>query len=136
MADIDVKRHGLDAEEQEKDYKKEKRRLLKLFESLPESEKKLLDGMISEAARLRVQLDWHWADRKENGDIEKFSQSKDAKPYDRERPSVRIYNTRTKNYQVIIKTLVDRLPDGKASVPVGEDALRFAMGGPRGGSKK
>jgi hypothetical protein len=38
-----------------------------------------------------------------------------------------IYNTRDKNYQTIIKQLIDRLPQG--SKDVAEDIMRFAMVG-------
>ena len=91
----------------EKLIKKEKNRLNRIYKNLPEQRKNLVQGLITEAARLKISLDILWEDIQKNGDVELFSQSKDAEPYERERPAARLYNTRNKQYQQIIKQLDD-----------------------------
>jgi hypothetical protein len=45
-----------------------------------------------------------------NGTTEQFSQSPDADPYERERPTARQYLTANKNYQSIIANLDKMVP--------------------------
>jgi len=106
--------------------RKETARLKKVFADLPQQERAVCEGLIVQAARLRVLLDDAWADIAEQGDVEMFTQSAEAPPYERLRPVAQIYNTRDKNYQTIIRQLLDRLPQG--SKDAAEDILRFALG--------
>jgi hypothetical protein len=106
--------------------KKEVSRLKKVFAALSDEERAVCDGLIVQAARLRVLLDDAWEDISEKGDVEMFTQSAEAPPYERLRPVAQIYNTRDKNYQTIIRQLLDRLPQG--SKDAAEDILRFALG--------
>ena len=46
-------------------------------------------------------------DLNENGFTEMFSQSANAPPYERERPTARMYNSLNKNYQTLMKQLSD-----------------------------
>ncbi|MDN6625849.1 MAG: hypothetical protein L0K82_01350 [Pisciglobus halotolerans] len=91
--------------------KKETNRLKKLFKDIPENKKRAVEGLIIQAARLRVLLDEMWIDITENGDYEPFSQSEMQEPYDRERPIAKHYNSRDVSYQRVIKQLTDYLPD-------------------------
>ncbi|HEF5705420.1 hypothetical protein P7D05_21135 [Bacillus paranthracis] len=100
---------------------KEKNRLKRLFKDIPPNKLKLVDGLIIQAARLRVLLDEMWVDISENGDYELFSQSDRTDPYERERPVARFYNTRDQSYQRVIKQLTDLLPPG---VPIKEEIKR------------
>ena len=50
---------------------------------------KVVEGLIIQAARLRVLLNEMWMDISENGDYEMFSQSDKTEPYERERPVAR-----------------------------------------------
>ena len=106
--------------------KKEVSRLKKVFAALSDEERAVCDGLIVQAARLRVLLDDAWEDISSRGDVEMFTQSPDAPAYERLRPVAQIYNTRDKNYQTIIRQLLDRLPQG--SKDAAEDILRFALG--------
>lgn len=106
--------------------KKENTRLRRVFKDLPSQELVVCEGLIMQAARLRVLLDDAWADIRENGDVEMFTQSADAPPYERKRPVADLYNQRDKNYQSVIRQLTDRLPQGGKDAA--EDILRFAMG--------
>lgn len=88
----------------------ERNRLHNLFSGIPENQLEIAEGLIIQAARLRILLDDNWRDILENGEYEKFSQSKDQKPYDRKRPIVENYDNRDKTYKEIIKQLTDMLP--------------------------
>ena|GEM_PF-273001 len=90
----------------------EEQRLKNLFKGIPEVQLKLADGLITQAARLKVLLDDNWKDILENGEYEKFSQSENQVPYDRKRPIVENYDNRDKTYQSIINQLISLLPRG------------------------
>lgn len=88
----------------------EVKRLKKLYANIPTNKKALADGLIVQAARLRVRLNKLWLDLLEHGETEMFSQSDKTEPYERERPSARLFTSTDKNYQSIIKQLNDMLP--------------------------
>lgn len=90
---------------------KEKNRLNRLFKEIPPNKKKAVEGLIIQAARLRVLLNEMWVNISENGDYEMFSQSDKQEPYERERPIAKLYNSRDISYQRIIKQLTDLLPE-------------------------
>jgi|LauGreDrversion4_2_1035121.scaffolds.fasta_scaffold37641_4 hypothetical protein len=89
--------------------RKEILRIKKLLRELPEDRLKIADGIIRRAAFMQVTLEDLEDDIKVNGTTENFSQARDIE-YDRERPSVRIYNTLVKNYAAAMKQIVDMLP--------------------------
>ncbi|GIN74020.1 hypothetical protein J14TS2_44950 [Bacillus sp. J14TS2] len=91
----------------------EARRLKNLFKSIPQNQLDVAEGLITQAARLRILLDDNWKDILENGEYEKFKQSENQVPYDRKRPIVENYDNRDKTYQSIIKQLTDLLPRAK-----------------------
>lgn len=103
--------------------KKEINRLNKLFKDIPENKKNVVEGLITQAARLRILLNSNWEDITVNGDYEQFSQG-DQEPYDRKRPVADLYNNRDKAYQTIIRQLVDLLPDEKSK----EQAKQYSKG--------
>ena len=84
-------------------------RLTGIYHGLPPKQFALAQGLIAEAARLRVRCDALWADLQEKGEVELFSQG-DQEPYERERPASRIYTAANKSYQSIIKQLNDMIP--------------------------
>ena len=116
----------MDKIEIDKQVKKEVKRLKAIFKDIDSSNKALVDGLINQAARLRVSLDIMWEDISTNGDTEKFTQSEKTDPYERERPVARLFNNRDKNYQSIIKLLTDKLPEDKVE-DVTEEILSFAF---------
>jgi hypothetical protein len=97
--------------EREKLVKREVNRLKKIYKDIPDDKQKIVQGLIIQAARLRVMLDALWEDISEKGDYELFTQSEKTEPYERERPVARLYNSRDQSYQRIIKQLTDLLPD-------------------------
>lgn len=94
----------------------EEDRLRKIYSSIDEDNKAIIDGLIQRAAYMRITLeDWE-RDIDDNGFIEMFTQSEKTAPYERERPVIRLYNTMNKNYQSIIKQLSDLVPKYEAKV--------------------
>ena len=114
-------------QEVDKAVKREIARLKKLYQDIDPKEKTIVEGLIVQAARLRVSLDILWDDIIDKGDVELFTQSDKTEPYERERPVARLFNSRDKNYQTIIKQLNDRLPEDKAT-DASEELLSFAFG--------
>lgn len=104
-------------QEREKLVKKELKRLSKLFVDIPENKKKVAEGLIIQAARLRILLNDLWEDISKNGDYELFSQSDNQEPYERERPAAKLYNSRDASYHKVIKQLIDLLPEEKQIDP-------------------
>ncbi|WP_303978827.1 hypothetical protein [Streptococcus danieliae] len=104
-------------EEREKLVKKELSRLRKLFVDIPENKKKVSEGLMIQAARLRILLNDLWQDISKNGDYELFSQSENQEPYERERPAAKLYNSRDATYHKVIKQLIDLLPEEKQVDP-------------------
>lgn len=104
--------------------KKEKNRLNRLFKEIPEKKKKAVEGLVIQAARLRVLLDEMWIDISENGDYELFSQSENQVPYERERPIAKLYNARDASYQRVMKQLTDLIevaPSNNGKPPPARD---------------
>lgn len=95
--------------------KKETERLREIYKNLPPNQFAVADGLIVQAARLRVRLDKLWRDIKKNGETEKYTQSDKLEPYDRERPASKIFTATDKNYQTIIKQLNDLCPESDAA---------------------
>ncbi len=94
--------------------KSEINRLTKIFKDLPENQFAVAQGLIVQAARLRVRLDRLWEDIQENGETEQFSQSDKTDPYERERPAARLFTATDKNYQSVIKQLVEMVPQSQS----------------------
>lgn len=89
--------------------KNEIKRLTSLYQGMPAKQFSLAQGLISQAARLRVQLDRLWTDLEENGVTEWFTQSEKTEPYERERPQARLFISTDKNFQSIMKQLNEML---------------------------
>ena len=85
-------------------------RLTEIYRGLPPKQFALAQGLIIQAARLRVRLDKLWAELEEKGETEWFTQSEKTDPYERERPASRTFTATDKSYQSIIKQLNDMLP--------------------------
>ena len=100
--------------------KSEITRLSSIYKGLPPNQMKVVEGLIVEAARLRVRLDYLWRDLQENGETESFTQSEKTEPYERERPQSRTYTATNKSYQAIIKQLSDLCPPSPEEDPLAE----------------
>lgn len=87
-------------------------RLTELYKGLPPKKFALAEGLIVQAARLRVRLDTLWAEIEEHGDVDyNFTQSREkTEPYERERPCAKVFTATDKNYQTIMRQLDAMLP--------------------------
>lgn len=94
----------------EERVKKEIRRLKRIYKDLPKDTLMLVEGLIAEAADMRIRLEDIREDLDVNGYDEMFSQSENQEPYERERPNARRYIAMNKNYQSIMKQIGDYLP--------------------------
>lgn len=90
--------------------KKEVNRLKRIYKTLPKDTLMVVEGLIHEAADLRIRLEIIRLDLDENGYDEMFSQSDTQEPYERERPAARRYISMNKSYQTIMKQLGDYIP--------------------------
>ena len=90
--------------------KNEIERIKALYANIPENKKKLVEGLIVQAARLRISLDELWLDLQKNGNTEPFRQNAEGIEFQRERPESKIFIARDKNYLAIIKKLDEMLP--------------------------
>lgn len=96
------------------------KRLTKIYKDLPENQFAVAQGLIVQAARLRVRLDQLWREIQEHGETEMFSQSERTDPYERERPAARLFTATDKNYQSIIKQLNELTPQSKTGGKLSE----------------
>lgn len=90
-------------------------RLAVLYQNVPANKRALVDGLLWQAARLRVSLDDLWEDIKKNGNTEMFKQAYDGVEFPRERPESKIFAIRDKNYLATIKKLDELLPAQETS---------------------
>lgn len=81
-----------------------------LYQNIPSNKRTLVDGLLWQAARLRVQLDDLYEDLQKNGNTEMFKQANDGVEFPRERPESKIFAARDKSYLSIIKKLDELLP--------------------------
>lgn len=91
-------------------------RLTEIYKGLPPKQFALAQGLIIQAARLRVRLDKLWTELEEKGETEWFTQSEKTEPYERERPASRTFTATDKSYQSIIKQLNEMIPDDREDV--------------------
>jgi hypothetical protein len=106
--------------------KQEYERLSALYSGIPANKRALVDGLIRQAARLRVSLDILWEDVMKNGSTEMFQQKNDGVEFLRERPESKVFTARDKNYLAIIRKLDELLP---ASDDSGDALSEFLKNG-------
>ncbi len=85
-------------------------RLTRIFKKMPKDRFDTLDGIIEEAANIRVTMQDMRKELDATGWVDMFQQSPDVDPYERARPLANQYNSLNKNYQNLMKMLKDSLP--------------------------
>ena len=113
-----------DFDEKIRAIEKERKRLSRIYSGIEEKRKKTIEGLIQRAAFLRITLEELEEDINIYGVTEWFSQG-DQEPYQRERPSARVYNTMSTSYQKITKQLTDLLPKEEPQQPGGDEFEDF-----------
>ena len=89
----------------------ESSRLSAVYSNLQPKQKQLAEGLIVQAARIRVHLDTLSEDLAENGLTELFQQSEKVEPYKKTRPEADLFIKLDKNYQSIIRQLNEMIQD-------------------------
>jgi len=92
----------------EEKIKKELNRLKRIYKDIDGKKKKIIDGLIGEAAFMRVTLEELKKMIDEVGPIDEMPQGEYS--ILREHPAVKTYNTMIQRYSTIIKQLADLLP--------------------------
>ena len=104
--------------DKEKKIKQEINRVKKLYKDFPKDKVKALDGLIQEAAFMKISLEEMREDLLVNGLTEIFEQG--SQKFDRERPQVKIYTTFMQRYSGVMKQLIDLLPEEEKKEEVDE----------------
>ena len=94
--------------DKEKNIKQEINRIKKLYKEFPKDKTKVLEGLINEAAFIKVSLEELRENLLTNGFTEVFEQGEQR--FNRERPEVKIYTTFIQRYSNVMKQLIDLLP--------------------------
>ena len=96
--------------------KAERERLDSLYAAMDPNRKALAEGLLENAAFMRIELQDLAKELQEKGWTELFSQGK-QEPYLRARPQGQMYNSTNGNYQKIIKQLDAMLPRQEQTAP-------------------
>jgi hypothetical protein len=110
-------------EEKQKQINKEIRKLRRLFKNLPKDKRQAAEGLIQEAAFMRVTLEEtrYVIDRK--GILETFEQG--LQKFLREHPATKVYNTMIQRYAAVCKQLFDMIPDPEAGKQAEDELMAF-----------
>lgn len=109
--------------DKEKQIKKEMLKLKRLFKNLPKDKMKAADGLIQEAAFMKVTLEETRHVIDQEGILEKFEQG--AQKFMREHPATKVYNTMVQRYTTVCKQLFDMLPDPEAGKQAEDELMAF-----------
>lgn len=110
-------------EEKEAQIKKEIKKLKRLFENLPKDKQRAAEGLIQEAAFMRVTLKETRYIIDQEGIIERFEQG--AQKFLREHPATKVYNTMIQRYTTVCKQLFDMIPDPDAGKQAEDELMAF-----------
>src|SRR5690606_32141118 len=110
-------------EEKAKKIKSELARLRKVFADIPEDKRRIADGLMQEAAFMRVTLEETREIIDREGVIELFEQG--AQRFLREHPATKVYASLVNRYSAVIKQLIDLLPDNKGADNGADELMEF-----------
>lgn len=94
--------------EREKKIKQEINRIKKLYKDLSRDKVKVVEGLINEAAFMKLTLEELREDLFRNGFTELYENG--TQVINRERPEAKIYSTMIQRYSNIMKQLIDYMP--------------------------
>ena len=110
-------------EEKDRQTKKEMLKLRRLFKNLPKDKMKAADGLIQEAAFMKVTLEETRHVIDQEGILEKFEQG--SQKFLREHPATKVYNTMIQRYATVCKQLFDMIPDPEAGKQAEDELMAF-----------
>src|SRR5690606_6423774 len=110
-------------EEKEKRIKREEARLKKIFADLPEDRRRIAEGLVKEAAFMRVTLEETRAVIDREGVIERFEQG--AQRFLREHPATKVYAAMINRYSAVVKQLIDLLPTAEKGKTEADELIEF-----------
>lgn len=110
-------------EEKDRQTKKEMLKLRRLFKNLPKDKMKAADGLIQEAAFMKVTLEETRHVIDQEGILEKFEQG--AQKFLREHPATKVYNTMIQRYTTVCRQLFDMIPDPDAGKQAEDELMAF-----------
>lgn len=110
-------------EEKDRQTKKEMLKLRRLFKNLPKDKMKAADGLIQEAAFMKVTLEETRHVIDQEGILEKFEQG--SQKFLREHPATKVYNTMIQRYTTVCKQLFDMIPDPDAGKQAEDELMAF-----------
>lgn len=110
-------------EEKDRQTKKEMLKLRRLFKNLPKDKMKAAEGLIQEAAFMKVTLEETRHVIDQEGILEKFEQG--AQKFLREHPATKVYNTMIQRYATVCKQLFDMIPDPDAGKQAEDELMAF-----------
>ena len=94
--------------EREKKIKQEINRIKKLYKDLSRDKVKVVEGLINEAAFMKLTLEELREDLFRNGFTELYENG--TQVINRERPEAKIYSTMIQRYSNLMKQLIDYMP--------------------------
>lgn len=103
------------------------KRLKECFKDIEINRFSLVEGLVVEAANMRINMEDLRKELDEKGWIELFTQSEKVEPYEKERPSAKLYISFNANYQKIIKQLTDLRPKEEPEQPKEDGIENFIM---------
>lgn len=103
--------------------KKEINRLRKLYKNLPKDKVRAVEGLIHEAAFMRVTLEEARYIIDNEGIIEIFEQG--VQRFQREHPATKVYNTMIQRYATVCKQLFEMVPDPETGKQAEDELMAF-----------
>jgi len=95
----------------EKQIKQEISRLKKICKDLGKERVKMVEGLISEAAFMKITLEETRKVINEEGTTEVFEQGKQK--FIRKHPALEVYTTLVNRYSIVMKQIIDLLPEAE-----------------------
>jgi len=114
--------------DKEKRFKREKSRLNRILKDLSKDKKKMAEGLISQAAFMRVTLEELQEIMNTDGPVELFEQG--SQRILREHPAAKTYNTMVRNYTAVCKAMFSLLPEEQKQVAA-DELMEFIKGATR-----
>jgi len=109
--------------DKENQIKKEMLKLKRLFKNLPKDKQRAAEGLIQEAAFMRVTLEETRYIIDQEGILEHFEQG--AQKFLREHPATKVYNAMINRYATVCKQLFEMVPDPETSKQAEDELMAF-----------